>query len=94
MKEEKNDNYYLNRMIFYIDCIFNYYELMKNKNGLQEKVVNFIKNADLYMDNFEYLDINQIQFDVKTENEKPVIIVKSSIPVKVKIVYKNGEFVL
>lgn len=32
MKEEKNDNYYLNRMIFYIDCIFNYYELIKNKN--------------------------------------------------------------
>ena len=29
-------------------------ELMKNKNQLQQKVVEFIKNADLYMDNFEY----------------------------------------
>ena len=31
-------------------------ELMKNKNRLQEKIVDFIKNADLYMDNFEYVD--------------------------------------
>lgn len=46
-------------------------ELMKNKDGLQEKVVEFIKNADLYMDNFEYVDMDQIKFDVKTENEKP-----------------------
>ena len=28
-------------------------DLMKNKDGMQEKVVSFIKNADLYMDNFE-----------------------------------------
>lgn len=46
-------------------------ELMKNKNGLREKIVEFIKNADLYMDNFEYVDMDQIKFDVKTENEKP-----------------------
>ena len=29
-------------------------ELMKNKGDLQKKVVEFIKNADLYMDNFGY----------------------------------------
>lgn len=46
-------------------------ELMKNKDGLQEKVVEFIKNADLYMDNFEYVDMDQIKFDVQTDNEKP-----------------------
>lgn len=46
-------------------------ELMKNKNGLQYKIVEFIKNADLYMDNFEYVDMDQIKFDVKTENDKP-----------------------
>ena len=46
-------------------------ELMKNKNGSREKIVAFIKNADLYMDNFEYVDMDQIKFDVKTENEKP-----------------------
>ncbi len=36
-------------------------ELMKNKNQLQQKVVEFIKNADLYMDNFEYVDMDKIQ---------------------------------
>ena len=30
---------------------------MKNKNQLHQKVVEFIKNADLYMDNFEYVDM-------------------------------------
>lgn len=46
-------------------------ELMKNKGGLQKKVVEFIKNADLYMDNFEHVDMDQIKIDDRTENEKP-----------------------
>lgn len=46
-------------------------ELMKNQNSLQEKIVKFIKNADLYMDNFEYVSMDQIKFDIQTENEKP-----------------------
>ena len=46
-------------------------ELMKNKGDLQKKVVEFIKNADLYMDNFEYVDMEQIKIDDRTENEKP-----------------------
>lgn len=46
-------------------------ELMKNKGGLQKKVVEFIKNADLYMDNFEYVDMDQIKIDDRTENGKP-----------------------
>lgn len=46
-------------------------ELMKNKGDLQKKVVEFIKNADLYMDNFEYVDMDQIKIDNRTENEKP-----------------------
>lgn len=46
-------------------------ELMKNKGNLQKKVVGFIKNADLYMDNFEYVDMDQIKIDDRTENEKP-----------------------
>ena len=46
-------------------------ELMKNKNQLQHKVVEFIKNADLYMDNFEYVDMDKIQLDVGEDNEKP-----------------------
>lgn len=46
-------------------------ELMKNKGDLQKKIVEFIKNADLYMDNFEYVDMDQIKIDDRTENEKP-----------------------
>ena len=46
-------------------------EIMKNKGDLQKKVVEFIKNADLYMDNFEYVDMDQIKIDDRTENEKP-----------------------
>ena len=46
-------------------------ELMKNKGDLQKKVVEFIKNADLYRDNFEYVDMDQIKIDDRTENEKP-----------------------
>ncbi|MFR5709009.1 AAA family ATPase [Faecalitalea cylindroides] len=46
-------------------------ELMKNKDQLQEKVVQFIKNADLYMDNFEFVDMNQIKINVHSENNVP-----------------------
>lgn len=46
-------------------------DLMKNRNQLQEKVVEFIKNADLYMDNFEYVDMDKIQIMNGKENEKP-----------------------
>ncbi|MCM1261345.1 MAG: ATP-binding protein [Butyrivibrio sp.] len=46
-------------------------ELMKNKNRLQEKVVGFIKNADLYMDNFEFVDMDKIQLKTTEGDEKP-----------------------
>ncbi len=46
-------------------------ELMKNKNQLQEKVVDFIKNADLYMDNFEIVDMDDILLEVNDGVEKP-----------------------
>ncbi len=46
-------------------------ELMKNKNQLQRKVVEFIKNADLYMDNFEYVDMDKIQLKTGGGDEKP-----------------------
>lgn len=51
--------------------IENTIELMKNKNQLQEKVVNFIKNADLYLDNFEYVDMDKIKLEVEDEIDKP-----------------------
>ncbi len=46
-------------------------ELMKNKNQLQEKVVEFIKNADLYMDNFEFVDMDKIQLKTPEDDVKP-----------------------
>lgn len=45
--------------------------LMKNKNGLQRKVVEFIKNSDLYMDDFEYADMENIHVEMYSDNEKP-----------------------
>lgn len=46
-------------------------ELMKNKNQLQEKVVEFIRNADLYMDNFEYVEMDKIKVRGDEREEKP-----------------------
>lgn len=45
--------------------------LMKNKNNLQNKVVEFVKNADLYMDGFEYLDVDNLKLEIGFEDEKP-----------------------
>lgn len=44
-------------------------ELMKNKNNLQNKIVEFIKNADLYMDNFEFVDMDKIKFSKKMKEK-------------------------
>ena len=46
-------------------------ELMKNKNGLQTKIVSFIKNADLYLDNFEYVEMENIKVDVNRSDDRP-----------------------
>lgn len=45
--------------------------LMKNKNNLQNKVAEFIKNADLYMDGFEYMDIDKLKLEIGLIHEKP-----------------------
>lgn len=45
--------------------------LLKNKNNLQNKVAEFVKNADLYMDNFEYRDIDKLKLEIGFKNEKP-----------------------
>lgn len=44
---------------------------MKNKNDLQKKVVEFIKNADLYMDNFEYVEMDKIHIQTDSVEERP-----------------------
>lgn len=45
--------------------------LMKNQNDLQRKVVEFIKNSDLYMDDFEYVDMEKIRVKMDSDEEKP-----------------------
>ncbi len=45
--------------------------LMKNQNDSQRKVVEFIKNSDLYMDDFEYADIDKIRVKMDSDEEKP-----------------------
>ena len=51
--------------------ISNTIEVMKNKNQIQEKVVEFIKNSDLYMDNFEYVGMDKIPVELNDSDEKP-----------------------
>ncbi|MDI9508719.1 MAG: ATP-binding protein [Clostridiales bacterium] len=46
-------------------------ELMKNRNSMQEKITSFIKNADLYMDNFEYVDMDSINLELEKGKDKP-----------------------
>lgn len=45
--------------------------LMKNENDLQRKVVEFIKNSDLYMDDFEYVDMDKVHVKMDSGEEKP-----------------------
>lgn len=45
--------------------------LMKNPNNLQRKVVELIKNSDLYMDDFEYVDMDEIRVKMDSDDEKP-----------------------
>ena len=45
--------------------------LMKNRNQLQQKIVEFIKNAVLYLDNYEYVDMDKIRFKFEESDSKP-----------------------
>ncbi len=46
-------------------------ELMKNRNQMQERIVEFIRNADLYLDDFEYADEDQIAFESGNGSANP-----------------------
>ena len=66
-------------------------ELMKNKNQLQQKIVEFIKNADLYLDDFEYVDMDKILVKTGKGDEKPekrVIDLPESIMDQIRLVSK------
>ena len=46
-------------------------DLLKNKNSICDKMVNFIKNADLYMDNFYFAEPQQIKIEQIHGDRKP-----------------------
>lgn len=46
-------------------------ELMKDQNELQRKVVEFIRNSDLYMDDFEYVGMDEIHVKMDSGEERP-----------------------
>lgn len=64
-------------------------DLMKNRNQLQSKVVDFIKNADLYMDNFEYVEMDQIPIRLDGEAisaEEKVLDIPESLMDQIRLV--------
>ena len=46
-------------------------DILKNKNSICEKMVNFIKNADLYMDNYFFADPHKIKIEKYGGDMKP-----------------------
>ena len=64
-------------------------ELMKNKDRLQDKVVAFIKNADLYLDNFEYVEMENIPVKIageKVGSEEKVLDIPDQIMDQIRLV--------
>ena len=45
-------------------------QLMKNENDLQKKVVDFIKHADVYMDDFKYVPLERLDIPKGTDLSK------------------------
>ena len=46
-------------------------ELMKAPGELQQKIVGFIRNADLYLDSYEYVDMDKVRVKTDRKVEKP-----------------------
>ena len=45
-------------------------EILKNKDKRTDKIVNFIKNADIYLDDYMYSEEMQLEIDGKEADEK------------------------
>ena len=46
-------------------------DLLKNHNDLQNKVVSFIKNADIYMEDYAYLDADKVSIEARLTELDP-----------------------
>lgn len=63
--------------------------LLKNNNMLQEKVVEFIKNADLYLENYEYRDLKNVKIELAKEeiiSEEKVLNLPENIIDQIRLV--------
>ncbi len=62
--------------------------LLKNQNNLHEKIVNFVKNADLYLDDLIFLDANKIHMESTQEGGQPaedVLALKEKLIDKIRL---------
>ncbi len=68
-------------------------DLMKNKNQLSQKVVDFIKKADLYLDNFEYVDMDKIKVEAVRKPDEDVLNIPESFMDQMRLVstYKGKQ---
>lgn len=68
-------------------------DLLKNHNEIQNKVVEFIKNADLYLEDFSYQEIEGIKLNKNSEGkpEEQVLDIPDNIMDQIRLVsvYKN-----
>ena len=67
--------------------------LMKNPNSLQKKIVDFIKNADLYLDNFEYVDQEEVKINVPLKPNEQVLDLPEKLMDQIRLVstYKGKK---
>lgn len=68
-------------------------DLLKNHNEIQSKVVEFIKNADLYLEDYSYQEIDGIKINKNSKGkpEEQVLDIPEKIMDQIKLVsvYKN-----
>ena len=63
-------------------------DLLKNKDRLQHKIVDFIKNADLYLDNFEYVTPDKIDIQKVNSPEEKALDIPSKLVDQLSLVSK------
>lgn len=66
-------------------------EILKNRNDETKKIVNFIKNADIYLEDYRYEENIKIEFDAKEAEEKITKNQNIIDQIKLASVYKGKE---
>lgn len=60
-------------------------DIMKNKNNKQQKIVDFIKNSDLYLENFEYVDDENISIISDNKPDETALYIKEKLLDQIKL---------